>query len=189
MKKAIFSLFLSLIFSGCKSNPSSETPLTGIHQFKVVLFFSPYAKDLDRETFFKMAVASFQKAGDVRLINSDFLTSPAFSEPVLLLSYEGANAGSINVFAETEILINKQRIGSRIWNVDFAGAYSPVSIEMQGDKLAFKGPREPRAEISPQEVIENLVSNFSKAYSNGNQERPSFDIFSNFILSSNEFLK
>ena len=172
-----------MIFLGCKSNPKEEPddPLNGIHQFEVVLSFSSLT-GLDKESFLKTIVSSFEKIGNVRFSKKD-ICSIEGGLPVLLLSLEMADEhqGSISVFAEAEILINHCRIGSQIWKLDFNGKKDLILPEIEGDNVVFRRKQQYKENLTPILLQEKMIEQFAKSYWKTNSIRPTFYIHSNFL--------
>lgn len=183
MHKIIFPILLLLF--GCKSNQTREctNPLKGINQFEVALIFFPIS-GLNEESLFRSVVSSFEKIGNV-IISDDNIYNTQTSLPVLFLSFGiggDEKMGSISISADTEILINRCRIGSEIWKLNFNGRATSAEPEMIGDAVGFKKiqrfPENINLLLNPEKMIEQ----FAKAYKEINTEKPTFYIYSKKLI-------
>ena len=177
-----FFLVLFVTLLGCQrdSAKKANSPISGMHEFKVTLLFLP-SEDLDKESFFKTVVSSFEKIGNVQISDEEvYAVSNAL--PILMLSYgmKSGKRASLNVFAEVEILANRCRIGSQIWKKDFDFSDSlTVPVEEEG-KIVF---REQKAteRLSSQQGIEKMIEEFATMYHEDNTIKPTFKINSKFV--------
>lgn len=182
MKRMIL-LFVLIVLSGCRSNQKKATlnPLAGVDQFEVVLFFE-FSKALDRDSFLKMVISSFEKFGNVHVSEQNVFSIKS-TLPVLLLSCElgEENKSSIRIFAETEVLINRYRACSQIWELELNDHKNSFYPEIEDHKVVFKKIQNPIEEINPQQLPAKVIEQFAKAYRDSNSKRPTFYICSNFL--------
>ena len=157
-----FLVFLTLVsLVGC--NPSAGKPnpvgaLTGLEEFEIVPFFSPY-DELNNEQLLKALVSSLEKIGNVKTREGSIDSST-----YVLVSVVAEDAGSIQAFGDVEAKSNKFKTACAVWRADVSPE-NPLYPEVENGKVLFKRSEFSREEKnSSTEVVEALIHKFAQEY-------------------------
>ncbi len=175
MIKFIFiSAFAFLVFFN-SAVANANKYLKGISEFDVVLMFFT-ENDETHQALWKETVSSLEKIGTVHISEKD-INHAESSLPFLLLTIDGNDKqGSIIIFAEAELLINRSRISTKIWELDLKDSEkSAEPFLTEEGTIGFRKVRIPEEGIN-QSLPERMLGRFVKEYKIGNSRRPVFHI-------------
>jgi len=181
MKWISVFLCLMFVFSGCISKKEKKDtlgPLAKINEFQVIPVFTSNQAS-ERQVLLDHLVESLKKLGMVHISTDCMSEGPASSAGFVIAIGELAQAktGSINIFAEAEIVINKHKTSCEAWTTFYQDPTLPYAVDEE-DGIAFK--RDPTA-VSPdlKTVITQMVEQFSEQYRQDNPgSKPTFQVYS-----------
>ena len=177
----LICLFLCLVqlSTGCVSRKEKEAasgPLSKINEYQVIPLFL-LNETSDKEFMLNHLVELLGKLGTVNITANCIGDIPDSCAGMLISisELEQTKTGSINIFTEAEIVINKHKTGCEAWKTFFHDPTLPYPVEEQGG-IAFK--KDPTAE-SPdlKSVINQMVEQFSEQYRQDNPgSKPIFHV-------------
>jgi hypothetical protein len=181
--KLLFVLLCLVLSTGCaskKEKRASFGPLSEIEQYQVIPVFSPYEAS-DREILFTHLVEMLEKLGTVHVSTNCLSDIPASNAALIITvgEFGESKTGSIKIFAEGEVLINKHKINCDVWTTLYHDPTLPYPVN-EGNAIAFK---QDLAAKSPdvKAVASQLVLEFAEQYQRDNPEsRPTFHVYKMF---------
>jgi hypothetical protein len=183
MKRIFVFLCLALLFTGCGSKKEKKTvfgPLSEIQQYQVIPLFPPDVAS-DRTSLFNHFIGTLEKLGTVH-ISTDYISHTPASSAVLVITideFEQSKTGSIKIFAEGEVLINKYKTSCDVWTTLYRDPTLPYPVDGD-DGIVFR--RDPTAE-SPdvKAVATQMVAQFAEQYRRDNPDsKPIFYVYPRF---------
>ncbi len=179
MKGLFVFLCLVLLSAGCVSKKSAASgPLSEMKEYQVIPVLS-YYETFDREMLFTHLVELLGQLGTVQISTGCFSDTPASSAMMVIAldEFDQFKSGSIKIFAEGEILVNKHKASCDVWETRFQDPTSSYPVEEENG-IAFR--RDPTA-ISPdvKAVATQMVEQFAKQYRQDNPaSKPTFHVYS-----------
>jgi len=170
MKCLLAFLSLILLSSGCiskKEKSISYGPLSKIEEYIVVPLFLPNETS-DKEILLEHLVELLGKLGTVH-ISTGCINEASASCAGLLISLGETGqtkTGSINIFADGEIVINKYKTSCEAWKTFYRDPTLPYPVD-EGGKITFK--QDPNAK-SPdlKAVITQMLEQFAEQHRQDN---------------------
>jgi hypothetical protein len=172
---------LVLLSSGCvskKEKSATYGPLSKINEYQVLPVFFP-RETSDKEILLDYLVEVLGKLGTVDIATGCINESLASCAGLVISigENEQTKTGSINVFAEAEIVINKHKSSCEAWKTIFQDPTSAYPVDGK-DGIAFV---KDLTAISPdlKTVITQMVAQFAEQYRQDNPgSKPIFHVYS-----------
>lgn len=187
MKRISVFLCLVLFSTGCvpkKEKGGTLGPLSKINEYQVTPLFL-LSETSDREFMLNYLTELLEKSGTVDISTNCVNDTPGSCAGMLISisDLEQVKTGSINIFAEAEIVINKHKTSCEAWKTFFHDPTLPYPVDEKG-RIAFK--KDPTAE-SPdlKTVIAQMVEQFSEQYRQDNPgSKPTFHVYNQFLSTT-----
>jgi hypothetical protein len=184
-----FIVFILMTTLGVATSKDTSTeadfgPLSKINEYQIIPLFL-IDKTSDKEILLDHLVELLGKLGTVDISTYCIDNIPASSVGMLISlgGLEQAKTGSINIFADAEIVINKHKASCEAWKTFYHDPTLPYPID-EKDGLAFK--KDPSAE-SPdlKVVITQMIEQFAEQYRQDNPgSKPTFHVDSKMFSAS-----
>lgn len=174
----VVAVFLCLL-AGCSSKKEEKNTLgrlSKINEYQVVPLFSDDA--IERDILNNHLIQILEKLGSVHISHDCFMNMPSTGAGMVISAEDSGRfkSGSIKIFAEGEIIINKQKAGCDVWTTHFIDPTAPYPVDTeQGIEFRYdKSAKSPDIK----DVITQLVTQFAEQYRNDNPHlRPVFYIY------------
>lgn len=187
MKFAIALMICFTAFFHCHSEEVKPQlgPLSQLNEFEVCALFPSYG-DSDRHALLSTLANGLSEIGDVEIVDELSLSEISDDATVFLLvlgGYQEVIVGSITVISNVEIVANKCKIASPIWQLQWnekdANATYPF---IEDDKVFFKTDEsedEVVSNIGHDVALQQLISEFVGEYRkfNSENEKPKFRLY------------
>lgn len=165
---------------GCSSKKEKTTATGPLSEIKTYQVF-PILLSLEtteKEVLFDQLVEMLKQLGQVEITTDCISDSPASVAMfcISLSEYDGKKAGSINVFAESEVVANGYKTSSDIWDTIFIDPSLPYPVDEENG-ISFR-----KDELSKSPAIEvvaaEMIAKFAEQFKQDNPgSRPTFQIY------------
>lgn len=171
----VFLVAVSLLGCSTKAKHKSPVkPLTGLQEFEIVPFFSPYT-DFNAEQLLQVLTSSLQEIGDVKMKES--LCSSSKASTYVLISMQDKESGTIQAFENVKVEKNKFETACVIWSADSWDEKSFSRPENENGEIVFKKQDFREKVVDSSEVMRTLITKFAKEYEEDNSNARKKPVF------------
>ena len=186
MKWISICLCMVLLFAGCVSKKEKEAafgPLSKINEYQVFPLFLPNEVS-DKKMLLAYLVELLGRLGTVH-IATDCISDSSISSAGMVISLgESAQAktGSINIFIDAEIIINKHKASCEAWKTFYHDPTLSYPVDEE-EGMTFK--KDLLAESPDLKIVINqMVEQFFKQYRQDNPvSTPTFRVYQSIFTS------